>query len=41
MHGHVPGLPEAPDGLSVPPVLVELAVGETQELTNQVERGVE
>ena len=39
--GHVPRLPELEDVVGVPPAVVELAVGEAQQLPAQVEHRVE
>ena len=39
--GHVPGLPKLEDVVGVPPAVVELAVGEAQQLPAQVQRRVE
>ena len=41
MDGDVPGLPESSDVLSVPPVAVELAVGEAEQLCREVHHRVE
>ena len=41
MHGQVPRLPEGQDVVGVPPVAVELPVGELHHLADRVEEGVE
>ena len=41
VHGHVPRLPELEDVVGVPPSVVELAVGEAQQLPARVEHRVE
>ncbi len=39
--GHVPGAPELAEVATVPPVLVELSVAESQDLSHEVEIVVE
>lgn len=40
MNWHVPGSPEGIDVVGVPPVAVEITIGEVQHLTHQIQVGV-
>lgn len=41
MHWHVPCSPESVDVIRVPPVAVEIPIGEVQQFTQQIEERVE
>ena len=41
MDWKVPGFPEGEDVVGIPPIAVELAVGELHDLADRVEEGVE
>lgn len=41
MDRHVPSLPEATNGLSVPPVFIEFSVSKSKELSNEIHNGME
>lgn len=41
MHRHVPSPPECIDVVGIPPVAVEISVREMQQLSHQIEEGME
>lgn len=41
MHGHVPRPPEDVDVVRVPPIAIEISIGEMQQFTDQIQKRVE
>lgn len=41
MHGHIPRPPEDVDVVRVPPIAIEISIGEMQQFTDQIQKRVE
>lgn len=41
MHGHIPRPPEDVDVVRVPPIAIEISIGEVQQFTDQIQKRVE